>query len=345
MTTRSRSPIRMAAALTAGLALTAAVPAEAQEGGQDFSSVEVPSTVTMIVASSAGGSSDALVRVTASFFEEKVEEMTGQDIATVVKNMPGAGTEIGATALAGAKPDGSTIGLMNLPHFPLLEAAREVQFEPWLDAFAPLGLNVFDANVFILGQDSSYDSVSAALDAAREKPGSVIVGAQGPLSDDQLALYALEQQSDAKFTFIPYAGGSDANRALMGGEIDVTIGNIFDYIQLEDSAKDAAIFSEERADMIPDVPTIAEATGVETGNLGSTRGFGAPAGLPEEILALYREAFAQTFADPDYVKEAKARNITLVAPKTAEEFGEIMAEQQELVGGLIDVFREGGYLN
>ncbi|WP_417721147.1 tripartite tricarboxylate transporter substrate binding protein [Salipiger sp.] len=332
---------RAAAALAAVVAL--AVPAFAQD--KDYSSVNVPATITIIVASSPGGSSDALVRVTAPIFEAKIEEMTGSDIATVVKNMPGAGTEVGATALAGATPDGSTIGLMNLPHFPLLEAARDTQFEPWLEAFTPLGLNVFDANVFILGKSSSFATVAEALDAAKADPGSVIVGAQGPLSDDQLALHALERDTGAKFAFIPYAGGSDANRALMGGEIDVTIGNIFDYIQLADSAKDAAIFSTERAGMIPDVPTFAEAVGVETGNLGSTRGFGAPSGLPEDLLDLYRDAFARTFADPAYVEEAMARNITLIKPKSAEEFGAIMVEQQELVGSLIEVFRDGGYLN
>lgn len=312
---------------------------------QDYAEAEVPSNISIIVASSAGGSSDALVRVMAPYFERYVEELSGQQTSTVVQNLPGAGTEIGATALATATPDGSTIGLMNLPHFPLLEAARDTQFEPWLEHFVPLGLNVVDPNVFILASSSSFGSVEEAVQAAIDSPGSVIVGAQGPMSDDQLALYALEQATGAKFAFIPYEGGSDANRALMGGEIDATIGNIFDYIQLEDSAKDAAIFSDERFDMIPNVATFEEAIGQDVGELGSTRGFGAPAGLPEDVLALYREAMSQTFADPEFVEEAKERSITLVRPRTSEEFGTIMQEQQDVVGSLIEVFREGGYLD
>ena len=325
----------------AAAALTA-VPAAAQE--TDYSSVEVPSTITIIVASSPGGSSDALVRTTAPYFEAAVEELSGRDVSTVVQNMPGAGTEVGATALATAEPDGSTIGLMNLPHFPLLQAAREVQFEPWLESFVPLGLNVVDPNVFIVGKNSSYATVEEAVEAAKQDPGSVVVGAQGPLSDDQLALHALEQETGAKFAFIPYAGGSDANRALMGGEIDATVGNIFDYIQLEDAAADAAVFSDETAEMIPDVATFEEAIGVDVGNLGSTRGFGAPAGLPKDLLSLYREAFAQAFENEDYIAEARERSITLVSPRSAEELGEVMAEQQDVVGSLVEVFREGGYI-
>lgn len=333
---------KQALVLAAAASLAAAAHAHAQQ--PEHADVDIPSTVDVIVAASAGGSSDALVRVTMPYWERAVEELTGREVSTVVKNLPGAGTEIGATALAAAKPDGSTIGLMNLPHFPLLEASRDTQFEPWLESFVPLGLNVVDPNVVILGESSRYETLKEAVEAAKENPGSVVVGAQGPLSDDQLALYALEEATGAKFAFVPYAGGSDANRALRGGEIDLTVGNTFDYVQLEDVAKDAAIFSPERYEMIGDVPTVQEALGADVGELASTRGFGAPAGLPEDVLNVYREALARTFENPEYQQEAKERNITIVEPRIGEEFGSVMEKQQEVVGRLLRYFEEGGYL-
>nr|WP_163501973.1 tripartite tricarboxylate transporter substrate binding protein [Halomonas socia] len=310
----------------------------------DYSSVEVPSTVDVIVAASAGGSSDALVRVTMPYWEEVVEEMSGQSVSTVVRNLPGAGTEIGSTELATAEPSGQTIGLMNLPHIPLLQATRDVEFEPWLENFIPLGLNVVDANVIILGERSPYDTLAEALEAVKQQPGSVIVGAQGPLSDDQLALYGLQDVTGAEFTFTPYPGGSDANRALRNGEIDITVGNTFDYVQLEDVAKDAAIFQSERYEMIPDVPTVQESLGVEASDFAASRGFAAPYGLPEDLLALYRDAFEQVFNNPTYKEDARARNMTLVEPRIGEAFGEDMAEQDNNVNMLLQYFEEGGYL-
>lgn len=333
--------------ITRTLALAAATSlaiGAAHAQNADYSSVEVPSAVNVIVAASAGGSSDTLVRVTMPYWEEAVEELSGQSVSTVVKNLPGAGTEIGATALATAEPNGQTIGLINLPHIPLLQATRDLEFEPWLENLTPLGLNVVDANVIILGERSRYDTLVDALEAAKKKPASVIVGAQGPLSDDQLALYGLQEATGSKFTFTPYAGGSDANRALRNGEIDITIGNTFDYVQLEDVAKDAAIFQPERYEMIPDVSTVQESLGVEVGEMASTRGFAAPDGLPEDLLTLYRDALEQVFNNPTYRKDARERNITLVEPRIGEAFGEVMAEQQKNVSTLLKYFEEGGYV-
>lgn len=329
---------------TIGAAIALAGTSAALAQDAKYADVAVPSTVEVIVAASAGGSSDALTRVTMPFFEDAIRELTGKDVSTVVKNLPGAGTEIGATALYSAEPDGSTFGLMNLPHIPLLEAARDPAFEPWVENFAPLGVNVVDPNVMILAETSRYETIEEAVNAAKENPGTVIVGAQGPLSDDQLAMYALEEATGAKFAFIPYAGGSDANRAFRTGEIDLTVGNTFDYVQLEDVAKDAIIFSPERYDMIGDVPTVEESLGVTTGEFASTRGFGAPTGMPQDVLALYREALAMAFADPAYQEEARARNITLVEPRIGEAFGAVMREQQENVARLVRYFDEGGYL-
>lgn len=326
------------------VAVTSVAIGTAHAQSEEYSSVEVPSTVNVIVAASAGGSSDALVRVTMPYWEEAVEELSGQSLSTVVRNLPGAGTEIGSTALATAEPNGQTIGLMNLPHIPLLQATRDLEFEPWLENLIPLGLNVVDANVIILGERSRYDTLADALEAAEQQPGSVIVGAQGPLSDDQLALYGLQDVTEAKFTFTPYPGGSDANRALRNGEIDITIGNTYDYVQLEDVAKDAAIFQSERYEMIPNVPTAQESVGAEVSDFAASRGFAAPNGLPEDLLALYQDAFEQVFNNPSYKEDARARNMTLVEPRIGEAFGEVMSEQEESVNTLLKYFEEGGYL-
>ena len=65
-----------------------------------YADVKVPSTIRVIVSYKAGGSSDALARVTLPYWERAIRELTGKKTNAVVVNLPGAGGEIGWTSLA-----------------------------------------------------------------------------------------------------------------------------------------------------------------------------------------------------------------------------------------------------
>jgi tripartite-type tricarboxylate transporter receptor subunit TctC len=265
-------------------------------------------------------------------------------VNAVVVNLPGAGGEIGWTSLSHTQPDGSTIGIINLPSVPIVERARKAGFSPWLEKFAPLGVNVIDPNVIRLAKSSQYGSLKEAIAAAKAKPGSVTVGADGPLSDDHLAMYALAQKAGVEFSFIPYSGGAPANRALQSGEVDIAIGNVFDHLQTKEAEKEAAVIWSSRYEMIPDVPTVQESLDIDMGELGSTRGFAIVSKSPEKLIEVYREAFRIAFNDPGYLESAKKRNITVVQPRIGEAFGKVMEQQQALVGDLIQYFIKGGYV-
>jgi len=309
-----------------------------------YADVEVPDTIRVIVSYKAGGSSDALARITLPTWEKKIKELTGKSTSAVVVNLPGAGGEVGWTSLSHAQPDGSTIGIINLPAVPIVQAARDAGFEPWLEKFTALGVNVIDPNVVRLGKRSKYDSIADAIAAAKSKPGSVTVGADGPLSDDHVAMYALEKATGAKFTFIPYPGGSPANRAFMSGEVDVAIGNVFDHVKTKTSAKEAMVLLNERYPLIEEIPTAKELLGIDIGEFGSTRGFATPTGTPEGLLKVYREAFDLAFNDDSYKKEAVKRNITIVTPRVGDDFQKIMQENEKNTQELLQLFIDGGFI-
>lgn len=309
-----------------------------------YPDVEVPGTIRVIVAYNAGGSSDTLARVTLPTWEKAIEDLTGKSTSAIVVNLPGAGGEVGWTSLSHAQADGSTIGIINLPAVPIVQAARDAGYEPWLEKFTALGVNVIDPNVIRLGSRSKYNTLAEAIDAAKQNPGSVTVGADGPLSDDHVAMYAIEKATGAKFTFIPYAGGSPANRSFMSGEVDIAIGNVFDHVKTKTSAKEAAVLLNDRYPLIEDVPTVKELLGIEIGEFGSTRGFAAPTGTPEPLVQVYREAFAATFNDEDFQSEAKKRNITIVKPRVGDEFAKLMEENEQITQDLLQLFIDGGFI-
>ena len=328
-----------------GLASLLVVGVVLPAGAQEYADVALPDSVRVTVSYSAGGSSDALARATAPYWETCVEELAGQSISTVVTNLPGAGGEIGWNQLATSAADGGTIGIINLPAVPLVQAARDAQFEPWLESFTPIGVNVIDPNVVRVSNQSDFATLEEAVQAAIDEPGSVVVGADGPLSDDHLAAYALSSATGATFAFVPYSGGAPANRAFQAGEVDLAVGNVFDYLATEDSTADAGIFWNEPYESIPDVEPVGDKLDIEVPEIGSTRGFAAPSGLPAQVLALYRDAFECAVTNEEYVAQARERNITLVEPRIGEDFGDVMRNQAQAVDDLLKYFVEGGYID
>jgi tripartite-type tricarboxylate transporter receptor subunit TctC len=261
--------------------------------------------VTLIVAFSAGGSTDVAARTMGLYLEKYL----GQPI--VVKNYPGAGGQIGWTKLAMAKPDGHTIGFINMPALQMVKAAREnVAYDP-VKSFAAIGCNINDPNtVLVRKDDDRFKTLKDLIEYAKKNPGKLICGADGPLSDDQLAMVKMEKATGAKFSYVAYSGSAKAHAALLGKHADFTVTNTFDVIKYKDKERCLVQFWKERYYMNPDTPTFKEVYGKEI--IGSsTRAFAAPAKVPADRLAVLRDAFKKAANDPEYLERAKKIGLTL----------------------------------
>lgn len=261
--------------------------------------------ITLIVAYSAGGSTDVAARTMGVYLEKYL----GQPV--VVKNLPGAGGQIGWTNLATAKPDGYTIGFINMPALQMVNAAREnVAYDP-VDSFAAIGCNINDPNTIMVRKDDDrFKTIEDLIEYGKKHPKELVCGADGPLSDDQLAMVKIEKATGAKFTYVPYSGAAKAHAALLGKHSDFIITNTHDVIQYKDSQRCLVQLWKERYYMNPDTPTFKEVFGVEiTGS--STRAFAAPVKVPEDRLTVLRDAFKKAAHDPEYIERAKKIGLTL----------------------------------
>jgi tripartite-type tricarboxylate transporter receptor subunit TctC len=285
--------------------------------------------ISLTVSYKAGGSTDVAARAMAPYLEKYL----GQPI--VVKNLPGAGGQTGWTKLARSKADGYTIGFINLPAINMVYAAREgVAYHP-VDSFAPIGCNIIDpSTVMVRADDDRFKTIKDLFELARQKPGKIVCGADGPLSDDQLALVKMEKAQGVDFSLITYNGSAPAHAALLGGHTDFIVTNTFDVIKYKDRERCLVQLWTERYPMNPNTPTFKEVFGKElTGS--STRGMAAPAGVPEERLQILREAFEKAANDPEYLERAKKIGLTL-AWMDAEQFGLYMKNVQADVDSLIN---------
>ncbi len=285
--------------------------------------------ITMTVSYSAGGSTDVAARTIGVYLEKYL----GQPV--VIKNLPGAGGQVGFTKLARSKPDGYTIGFINLPAINMIYSARkEVGYHP-VKSFVPIGCNIIDPNtVLVRIDDDRFKTIQDLIEYARKNPGKVICGADGPLSDDQLAMVKMEKATGVKFSYVAYHGAAPSHAALLGKHADFTISNTFDVTQHKDTERCLVQFWKERYHMNPDTPTFKEVFGKEL--IGSsTRGKVAPAGVPADRLKILRDAFKKAANDPEYLERAKKIGLTL-AWMDAEEFGQFMKDLQADVDTLID---------
>jgi tripartite-type tricarboxylate transporter receptor subunit TctC len=283
--------------------------------------------ITMIVCFKAGGSTDVAARTLGIYLEKYL----GQTI--VVQNLPGASGQVGWTKLAMAKPDGYTIGFINLPGMNLVYSSRkDVAYHP-VKSFAPIGCNIIDPNTILVRiDDDRFKTIQDLVEGARKNPGKIIAGLDGPLSDDRLALVKMEKALGVNYAKVFYHGGAPAQAALLGKHADFTVTNTFDVVKYKDKERCLVQFWKDRYSMNPNTPTFKEAFGKEIVG-SSTRGVAAPAKVSADRLKVLRQAFEKAANDPEFKERAAKIGLTL-AWMDAQEFGKYMKEVQGDVDSL-----------
>ncbi|WP_239023846.1 tripartite tricarboxylate transporter substrate binding protein [Salinicola corii] len=259
--------------------------------------------VQMIIGYSAGGGTDIAARTLVPYIEREL----GTDITVI--NRPGAGGEVGFTALANAEPDGYTIGFINTPNVLTIPIERETRYE--LSDFQPVASVVDDPDGFNVGPDSEFASLEDLVAYAKEHPGEITYGTTGVGSDDHLAALALERLAGIEMTHVPFPGAADVRQALMGGHIEMGIFNIGEAAADVKAGriKMLAQAASQRSKELPDVPTTAEA-GYEL-TIGSNRGIAVPAGVPDEIVQKLSSAIEAAMNNEDFQKAAVQQSLPL----------------------------------
>ena len=282
--------------------------------------------LTLIVPYGAGGGTDYTGRVIAGLLEEEL----GQPVNVV--NRSGAIGLVGHTAIAQAKPDGYTLGVVTF----------EIGTYDWLGTseltpkdLTPVALFNFDASGVNVPADSPYASFEALVEAMKSEPaGTFKVGAPpGGNSHAALAGSLLAAGVDLqKIVWVPVKGGADAMTELASGAIDVTATSLPESGPMREAGKvrALAVLAEARYEAFPDVPTVKEEIGVDwTG--GTWRGIAAPAGLPDDVRQTLVEAMTKVLENPRFAEEMGGRGFN-VEVRYGDEFGDWMASSYEETG-------------
>ena len=251
--------------------------------------------INMVVAFTAGGSSDVQARIMQKFWNK----YSDQQWTFIYK--PGAGGAIGFGEIAMARPDGYTIGGINVPHAVLQPLMQKAQFS--IDDFAYICQVVNDPQTITVRKDSPFKSVKDVLDYAKANPGKLKLGLVGPNSGHHLMYLDLKSKFDFPVTEVFYKGAADQNAALLGGEIDVMLGNLNDVMRSLEEMRVLALAGEKRNEFLPDVPTMRELGFDVVSDI--RRAFVAPKKIGAAELAYLRETFKKICEDPEYLADMK----------------------------------------
>lgn len=282
--------------------------------------------LTLIVPYGAGGGTDYTGRVIASLLEEEL----GQPVKVV--NRSGAIGLVGHTAIAQAKPDGYTLGVVTF----------EIGTYDWLGTseltpadLTPIALFNFDASGVNVPADSPYASFADLVAAMKSEPaGTFKVGAPpGGNSHAAIAGALLAAGVDLQnIVWVPVKGGADAMTELASGAIDATATSLPESGPMREAGKvrALAVLGDERNPAFPDVPTVKEEIGVDwTG--GTWRGIAAPKGLPEDVAKTLVEAMTAVLENPRFAEEMNGRGFS-IAVSYGDEFGKWMQDSYEQTG-------------
>jgi tripartite-type tricarboxylate transporter receptor subunit TctC len=307
--------------------VTYAVAAAAFAIGLAFAAVPAwPETypsrpIHLIVSFPPGGTGDIIGRIIANQLSIEL----GQSI--VVENRSGAGGTIGARDVVNAAPDGYTLTVGQTPEIAVNPYfMKDVGYDPLKD-LQPIALAGVVPLALVVPSDSPYSTVAQWVAALRANQpltfASAGIGTPGHLAGELLKL-----KFDSKLIHVPYKGAGPALNDVAGSHVDFYFPGYPGAVPLMQSGKVKmlAISTATRSPLAPDMPTVAEATGLANFDFTLWAGFFGPRALPMDIATRLNGAINKVILEPD-VKARLQQTGAAVSAMSIDQFaGFVQAE-------------------
>ena len=265
--------------------------------------------VHIVVPYAPGGSTDTVARITG----DRLSTIWGQQ--AVIENKPGAGTNIGAAAVASSDPDGYTmlIGTSSLATSRLLY--RSLPYA--ISDLAPVTLVCMFPLLMVVPNASPAKSVSDFIAFAREKKGRVTFASPGVGTVPHLAGELLKQITGIEMTHVPYRGDAPALADTIAGRVDLQIGGSAMLEQIRSGqVRGLAVTTAKRSQLAPELPTVAEG-GVPGFDVTGWFAFFVPARTSRSIVEKVHIDTVTALNDPTV--KLKLETIGMVAVGSAPE--------------------------
>ncbi len=277
------------AAAAAALAIALAIPALPA-----WSQAYPSRPIRLIVNFPPGGTGDIIGRIVANQLAIEL----GQSV--VVENHSGAGGTIGARDVVNAPPDGYTLTVAQTPEIAINPYfLKDVGYDPLKD-LQPIALGGVVPLALVVPPNSPY-STAAQWVAALRSGKALTFASAGIGTPGHLAGELLKLKLDNKLVHVPYKGAGPALNDVAGGQVDFYFPGYPGAVPLMQGGriKLLAVSTAKRSPLAPDIPTVAEATGIANFDFTLWAGFFGPRGLPTDIATRLNAAIDKIILEPD----------------------------------------------
>src|SRR5215472_691079 len=277
--------------------------------------------VRWIVGFTPGGGNDIVARLMGQWLQERL----GQPF--VIENRPGAASNIAADVVVNAPADGYTLLLANFSNGANATLYKNLRFDFIRDFVAVAGI-VRVPNAILVSSSVPASTIPEFIAYAKANPGKVAMASAGVGSTGHLAQELLKMLTGIETVHVPYRGNGPALTDLLGGQVQALIASLPSAIEYIKAGKvrGLAVTSAARADMTPDLPTVAEfVPGYE---VSSWYGIGVPRNTPADVVATLNREVNAGLADRATMARL-AQEGGLAMPGTPDDFARLIADEIE----------------
>jgi len=300
--------------------------------GAAFAQTYPSRPVKIVVPFPAGGGTDALTR----FVAKGMEQRLGQPF--IVENRGGAGTTLGAAAVARSDPDGYTILVGTASTFAAAPGLyKRLAYDPNKD-FAPVMLFATVPFVLVAHPSLGVSSVQELIALAKSKPGELSYASAGVGAVHHIFCELFMSMTGIEMKHVPYRGGGPALNDVVAGHVPVYFADAGPAAALirAGQLKALGVTTATRASHLPEVPTLHEAgvTGYEANTWQMMVG---PAEMPEPIVVRLNAALGDVMRTPEaqkYFTGLGMQPTTGTPPAAAEHIRKEAARWTAIIRGI-----------
>jgi len=277
--------------------------------------------IRVVVPFPAGSSTDIVTRVLAA----SVSQAVGQQL--VVDNKAGADGAIAAADVAKAAPDGYTLLMAtNSPMSAVPALKKSPPYDPVND-FTPI-TDIGRYTFFILVHPSvPAHTLGELIEYARANPGKLNYATGNTTGIVSSAYFA--SLAGIQVVHVPYKGEPQAVTDLVAGRVQLMFcssGTSLAHIR-DGRLRPLVTTLGRRSNLLPEVPTIAEA-GMPQFSITSWAGLFGPARMPRELVERLNKEFVAAMSRAE-VQVAMEKQAFALSPSSPGELAAFVKEQME----------------
>ena len=250
--------------------------------------------LTLLVPYAPGGPTDAMARILAT----AIRPVLGQSM--IVENKPGAGSNLGAEAVARSDADGYTLLFgTSAPLAINTYLYPKISYDPFKN-FAQVIQIGYLPNILVINPSIPAHNLKELIAYAKANKGKLSYASSGSGASSHLTGALFNMYAATDIQHIPYKGTGPALNDLIGGQVTMSFTDVLTAIPHIQAGKLRAIgvTTLSRSKVLPDVPTLDE-QGLKDFDSSVFFGIVVPTGTPSETVNKLNTAFSQVMNQAD----------------------------------------------